>query len=98
MSLTTEQVERVAHLARLRLDPEELERMRAQLSSILDHIETLKEVDVTGVPITAQVTDLVNVARQDEAGATLPVEDALANAPDRAGNYFRVKAVFDDAP
>lgn len=98
MSLTIEQVAQVAHLARLRLDPEELERMRAQLSSILDHIETLKEVDVTGVPITAQVTDLVNVTRQDEAGATLPVEDALANAPDRSGDYFRVKAVFDDAP
>jgi aspartyl-tRNA(Asn)/glutamyl-tRNA(Gln) amidotransferase subunit C len=99
MSLTTEQVAQVAHLARLRLNPEELELMRVQLSSILDHIETLKEVDVTGVPITAQVTDLVNVTRPDEVTPALPVEDVLANAPDRTAQHFRVKAVFEgDAP
>ena len=55
-----EQVEQVAHLARLRLTPDELERMRAQLSSILDHIEMLQEVDISGVPTTAQVTDLTS--------------------------------------
>ncbi len=96
MSLTIEQVEQVAHLARLRLDGAEMERMRAQLSSILDHIELLQEVDVTNVPITSQVTDLTNVLRPDAVTTALPVEAALANAPDRQDNYFRVKAVFEE--
>lgn len=96
MSLTIEQVEQVAHLARLRLDGEEMERMRAQLSSFLDHIELLQEVDITDVPITSQVTDLTNVLRPDAVTTALPVEAALANAPDRQDNYFRVKAVFEE--
>lgn len=95
MSLNREQVDRVAHLARLRLNDEEMERMRAQLSSILDHIEALKEVNVDDVPITAQVTDLTNVARPDVVASMLTTEQALAAAPDRQGNYFRVKAVFE---
>lgn len=95
MSLTREQVDRVAHLARLRLDDTEMERMRSQLSSILDHIEELKAVDIEGVPITAQVTDLTNVARPDVANSQLSPDEALAAAPDRSGNYFRVKAVFE---
>ncbi len=96
MSLTREQVDQVAHLARLRLDDTEMERMRAQLSSILDHIELLKEVAIDDVPITAQVTDMTTVTRPDLANSSLDVDAALANAPDRQGNYFRVKAVFDN--
>lgn len=96
MSLTPEQVRQVAHLARLKLDEDEMERMRLQLSSILDHIEMLQAIDVTDVPITAQVTDLTNVTRVDAVTSGLPVDAALANAPDRQGDYFRVKAVFEE--
>lgn len=96
MSLTPEQVRQVAHLARLKLDEDELERMRLQLSSILDHIEMLQAIDVTDVPITAQVTDLTNITRVDAVTSSLPVDAALANAPDRQGDYFRVKAVFEE--
>ncbi|MCA0351285.1 MAG: Asp-tRNA(Asn)/Glu-tRNA(Gln) amidotransferase subunit GatC [Chloroflexi bacterium] len=96
MSLTPEQVRQVAHLARLKLNEDEMERMRLQLSSILDHIEMLQEIDVTDVPITAQVTDLTNVTRVDAVTSSLPVDAALANAPDRQGDYFRVKAVFEE--
>ena len=95
MSLTREQVERVAHLARLRLTDTETEEMRVQLSSILDYIEMLKEVDIEDVPITAQVTDLTNVTRPDEVTSALTTKAALAAAPDSQGAYFRVKAVFD---
>ena len=70
--------------------------MRLQLSSILDHIQSLQEVDVTGIPITSQVTDLTNVMRDDVVNSALPTDAALANAPDRDGNYFRVKAVFEE--
>jgi aspartyl-tRNA(Asn)/glutamyl-tRNA(Gln) amidotransferase subunit C len=96
MALTIEQVKHVARLAGLRLSTEELEKMRVQLSEILAYIDMLKEVDVSAVPPTAQVTDLVNVMRADEVRPSLPREDALANAPDQQDGMFRVKAIFEE--
>jgi aspartyl-tRNA(Asn)/glutamyl-tRNA(Gln) amidotransferase subunit C len=96
MALTTKEVEHVARLARLRLSPEEIETLRAQLSNILDYIDMLKEVDVAGVPPTAQVTDLLNILREDEVRPSLPPEDVLANAPDQQDGMFRVKAIFEE--
>ncbi len=96
MALTIEEVKHVARLARLRLSPEELETMRAELSHILGYIDMLKEVDVSDVPPTAQVTDLLNVVRPDEVRPSLPREDALANAPDQREGMFRVGAIFEE--
>jgi aspartyl-tRNA(Asn)/glutamyl-tRNA(Gln) amidotransferase subunit C len=96
MSLTIKEVEHVAHLARLRLAPDELEKMRTDLSHILDYIDMLKEVDVSDVPPTAQVTDLVNVMRADLVRPSLPREDVLANAPDQQDGMFRVKPIFEE--
>ena len=95
MALTMEEVRKVALLARLRLDDAELERMQQQLSSILDYMQVLQEVDVADVPPTAQVTDVVNVMRPDEVRPSLPVEEVLANAPAHEGGYFKVKPVFE---
>jgi aspartyl-tRNA(Asn)/glutamyl-tRNA(Gln) amidotransferase subunit C len=96
MALTIEEVKHVAHLARLRLSDEELEKMRADLSNILGYIDMLKEVDVADVAPTAQVTDLFNVMRDDETRPSLPREDVLANAPDQRDGMFRVKAIFEE--
>ncbi len=96
MSLTTAEVTHVARLARLRLSPEELEHMREQLSDILDYIAMLQEVDVTDVPITAQVTGLTSVLRPDQVVGKLIPEQVLANAPDAQDGMFRVQAVFDE--
>ena len=96
MALTIEEVEHVARLARLRLSDEELEQMRTDLSRILGYIDMLKEVDVSDVPPTAQVTDLFNVMREDQARPALPREDALANAPEQQDGMFRVKAIFEE--
>lgn len=96
MALSQQEVAHVARLARLSLSPEELERMGAQLSNILDHIAALQEVDVAGVPATAQVTDLSTVMRADEITEGLSREAALANAPDQRDGMFRVKAVFEE--
>jgi aspartyl-tRNA(Asn)/glutamyl-tRNA(Gln) amidotransferase subunit C len=96
MALTIAEVEHVAHLARLRLSAEELEKMRTDLSAILDHIDMLKEVDVSGVAPTAQVTDLLNVMREDAIRPSLPREDVLANAPEQRDGMFRVKAIFEE--
>lgn len=96
MSLSQKEVAHVARLSRLRLAPEELERMRLQISDILDHITALQEVDVTDVPPTAQVTGLASVLRPDEVQAMLTREQALSNAPSQHEGMFRVKAVFDE--
>lgn len=95
MALTMDEVRKVALLARLRLSDEELERMQQQLSSILDYMQVLQEVDVTDVAPTAQVTDVVNVMRPDEVRPSLPLDEALANAPQREDGYFKVKPVFE---
>ena len=95
MALTLDDVRHVARLARLHMNEAELEAMQQQLSSILEYVDMLQEVDVTGVPPTAQVTDVVNVVRPDEVRPSLPVEEALAEAPHREGDFFKVKPVLE---
>jgi aspartyl-tRNA(Asn)/glutamyl-tRNA(Gln) amidotransferase subunit C len=96
MALTQEEVAHVARLARMRLSPNEIERMQAQLSAILDSIKLLQEVDVEGVEPTSQVTGLTTVMRADEVSGTLAREEALANAADQHDGMFRVRAVFEE--
>jgi aspartyl-tRNA(Asn)/glutamyl-tRNA(Gln) amidotransferase subunit C len=96
MALTVDDVRKVALLARLPLSEEELAQMQQQLSSILDYMQMLQEVDVTDVPPTAQVTDVVNVVRPDEVRPSLPRDEALANAPRQEDGFFKVKPVFEE--
>ncbi|MFQ5613359.1 MAG: Asp-tRNA(Asn)/Glu-tRNA(Gln) amidotransferase subunit GatC [Anaerolineae bacterium] len=93
--LSLAEVEHIAELARLALSDEEKELFRDQLSAILDYAEMLQRLDTDDVPPTASALPLDNVMRPDEQRPALPVEDALANAPDRQDDYFRVKAVLD---
>jgi aspartyl-tRNA(Asn)/glutamyl-tRNA(Gln) amidotransferase subunit C len=96
MSLTLEEVAYVARLARMQLEPDELETMQAQLSAILDYVEILQELDVEDVPITAQVSGLSTVMRPDAVLPSLTHEEALGNAPRHAETMFQVKAVFEE--
>jgi aspartyl-tRNA(Asn)/glutamyl-tRNA(Gln) amidotransferase subunit C len=89
-------VEHVARLARLHLTDEELERMRVQLDAILAYIDKLKALDVEGVEPTSHAVPLVNVMRPDVVIESLPQADALANAPDRSGEFFRVPRIIED--
>ena len=93
MSLTDEQIAHVAMLARLGLTAEERERMRDQLSTILEHIDRLQQVDTSSVAETAQVGGLVNAWREDSPAESLLAEQALANAPGRDGDHFLVGAI-----
>jgi len=88
--LTRDQVLHVARLARLELDEEELERMAAELSKVLDHIEKIGELDLAGVPPTSHVIDVVNALRPDEPEPSLPVEVALGAAPEPVNAGFGV--------
>jgi aspartyl-tRNA(Asn)/glutamyl-tRNA(Gln) amidotransferase subunit C len=84
------QVLHVAKLARLRLTDEEVERMSGELSTILEAIEQIAELDLEGVQPTSHVIDLENVLRPDEPRPCLPRERALENAPDATEDGFRV--------
>ena len=85
-----QQVLHVAKLARLKLTDEEVERMADELSSILEHVERINELDLDGVEPTSHVVDVENVLRPDEPRPSLPRERALANAPDATDDGFRV--------
>ena len=85
-----EQVLHVAKLARLKLTDEEVERMSGELSTILENIERIGELDLDGVEPTSHVVDLENVLRADEPRPSLPRERALDNAPEPASGGFRV--------
>ena len=89
-------VEHVARLARLHLTDEEVERMRVQLDAILAYIDKLTSLDVTGVEPTSHAVPLVNVMRDDVPAAGLRQTEALANAPDCAGEFFRVPRIIED--
>lgn len=93
MSLSREDVDHVAMLARLGLSAEEKERLRTQLDAILEHIGALNAVRIDGVPATAQVTGLVNAWREDVSRASLGAARALANAPESDGEHFVVGAI-----
>jgi aspartyl-tRNA(Asn)/glutamyl-tRNA(Gln) amidotransferase subunit C len=85
----------VARLARLELADADLARLQPQLSSILDYVDQLQRLSTEGVEPLAHPLPISNAFRDDEPAPSLPVDDALANAPNRTGNYFGVPAVFD---
>ncbi len=90
MSISREEVLHVANLARLHLPDDEVERFQGQLSSILDAVSKVRELDLEGVPPTSHPHDVVNVLGEDEPHECLSLEDVFANAPDHAGDLFRV--------
>jgi len=88
-------VKYVAHLARLSLTPEEEQKIGSQLGQVLDYIEKLKEVDVTGVEPTAHPFPLINVTRPDEVRPSISNEEALRNAPAHANGLFMVPKIVE---
>ncbi len=95
-SISREDVQHVAHLARMHLTDDEVGRMQTQLSNILEAIETLRDVDTSHVGPTASVIRLENVMREDEARPGLSREAALANAPLRDDPFLRVPTVLEE--
>lgn len=95
MSVSTDEVRHIARLARLQFSDAEEEQLAQEMSRILDHMDTLNELDTTGVPPMSHVLDLHNVYRADEVEERIDREDALQNAPDTDGKYFRVPKVIE---
>lgn len=95
MALTDDEVRYVADLARLALTDEERSQLQQQLSSILEQMAILDEVDTTMISPTAQVIETATVMRPDLLRPSLPREQVLANAPAAEDGYFRVEAVLE---
>lgn len=91
--ITPDQVRHVARLARLRLEDQEVDAMTSQLGAILEYFAQLDQADTTGVPPAAHPLPLRNVTRADEIKPGLPLDEALANAPQRDGDFFRVPKI-----
>jgi aspartyl-tRNA(Asn)/glutamyl-tRNA(Gln) amidotransferase subunit C len=97
MPLSRDEVRHVAMLARLRLEPGDVEFYAEQLGGILAHIDRLKELDTDAIPPTAQVVEVANTLREDVPRPCLSQADALANAPAAVDGFFRVPAIQEEA-
>ncbi|MCA9235041.1 MAG: Asp-tRNA(Asn)/Glu-tRNA(Gln) amidotransferase subunit GatC [Planctomycetales bacterium] len=96
MSLTRQDVEKVALLARLQLTDDELAVMTEQLTQIVGYVDQLAEVDTDGVEPMAHAVEVANVFADDEVRPSLPREAALANAPRRNDRGYLVPAVLGE--
>jgi aspartyl-tRNA(Asn)/glutamyl-tRNA(Gln) amidotransferase subunit C len=97
-ALTTAEVLAIARLARLELDEAEVARLADELGDILAHMDRLAEVDTDGVePMTHAVPMRLGL-RDDVVEPSLPVDEALGGAPDRADDCFRVPHIIKSAP
>ena len=90
-----EEVRKVARLARLELSDADLAKMTEQLTAILNYVDQLTPLNTDGVEPMAHPLPLQNVFRDDEPQPSLPVDEALKNAPSRTGNFFGVPAILD---
>jgi aspartyl-tRNA(Asn)/glutamyl-tRNA(Gln) amidotransferase subunit C len=93
-ALTRDDVEQIALLARLALDDRELEEMRVDLTAILGHMDVLAEVDTTGVEPMTHAVPMALPLREDRVLPSLSVDQALAAAPDKQDDCFRVPAAI----
>ncbi len=94
--ITEADVRRVAILSRLELTDEQVTAYTHQLAHVLEHIQKLNELDVENVEPMAHAMDMSNVLREDVVTQPLPVDVALANAPQAAEPFFRVPKVLGD--
>ena len=95
MKITRDEVEKVAILARLELSAAETEMFTGQMDAILAYVEKLNELDTAGIIPTAHAVPMENAFRPDEVRPSIGTDNALANAPDRVGDFFRVPKVIE---
>lgn len=95
MAISKETVKYVAHLSRIELKAKELEKLSAQLESILDFIDKLKKIDTKDISPTSHILPINNVLREDKISPSLPSDKALEDAPHRVRNFFGVPKVIE---
>lgn len=95
MKITREQVENVAVLARLELQPAEIDTFTGQMDAILAYVDKLNELDTSGIVPTSHAVPMENSFRADEVRPSIGTENALANAPERVDDFFSVPKVIE---
>ncbi len=95
MKITREEVEHVAQLARLELTEEEKDLFTGQMDAILAYVDKLNELDTANVVPTSHAVPMENAFREDEVRPSIGIDNALANAPERAEGFFRVPKVIE---
>jgi aspartyl-tRNA(Asn)/glutamyl-tRNA(Gln) amidotransferase subunit C len=95
MALSNEEVRHIAWLARLGVTDADVERFREELSVILEHFQSLEELDTRDVPGAPHASLLHNILRDDVAAASLSSDEVLANAPDSQDSMFRVPPILE---
>lgn len=95
MSISREEVTYTADLARLEFNEAQTDKLAEELGAVLDYVDTLNTLDTTGVKPTEHILPVQNVFREDVVGPSLPVEAALANAPDPDAGCFKVPKVLE---
>ncbi len=98
--LNDKELDHIAELARIKIRPEEKERLKKDLSAILDYINKLKEADTTSIEPLYQTTGLVNTTRPDESRQEFPMTDKLnelliGQAPDKENRFIKVKSILN---
>lgn len=96
-TLSHQEVKDIALLARLELDQDEVESLCAELSAILEHMDALAALDTEGVEPMTHAVPMTLRLRDDDIGESLPVDRALAGAPDRVDDYFQVPSIIKPA-
>ena len=95
MKLSLEEVRHISQLSRLSLSEDEAELYATQLSNIIDYVEQLNNADTSGTEPTSHIIPLNNVMADDRQGISLPREEALKNAPDTTGTFYRVPKIIE---
>lgn len=95
MKITVEDVKHIARLSRLSMSDSEIEIFSGQLSSIIEYVEQLNSLDTGNIEPTSHLIPLKNVMRDDIPAASLPVEDALRNAPDSTEKFYSVPKIIE---
>ncbi|MBM3245899.1 MAG: Asp-tRNA(Asn)/Glu-tRNA(Gln) amidotransferase subunit GatC [Candidatus Omnitrophica bacterium] len=95
MAIDKQTVKYIAHLARIELEPSELEKLSLQLQDILGFIDKLKKIEVKDISPTSHILAISNVLREDKPKESLPIDKAMENAPQRQGNFFVVPKVIE---
>ncbi len=94
MKLSPEEFKKLALLSRLDIDESEMDSVNQQMNDILSYMELIGQADIEGVVPTAHAVELRNVMREDIPHESFTNEEALANAPEKEGNYFKVPKVM----
>ncbi|MCD4783620.1 MAG: Asp-tRNA(Asn)/Glu-tRNA(Gln) amidotransferase subunit GatC [Candidatus Eremiobacteraeota bacterium] len=93
-SITVDEVRHMAHLCRLQLSPEDIDRFTGELGEIIDYVNQIQKLETSGIDPTFQTAPLSNIFRKDVIKKSLSPEEVLSNAPDRENDYFKMPPIM----